>query len=149
MKSKPSKNANLHINRRSLAVLVSTLLVSSGAPVLADAAPTGDGGYNLTLKQLGRSYPMNLHGVEATDSVNFDVRADQVVTGANMVLRYSYSPALLPEVSQINVMVNDVVAASVPLPKENAGSPQKRTVEIPPKLITEFNRLSVQFIGKR
>lgn len=147
MKSKPFKNADLHINRRSLAVLVSTLLVSSGVPVLADAAPTDDGGYNLTLKQLGRSYPMNLHGVEATDSVNFDVRADQVVTGANMVLRYSYSPALLPEVSQINVMVNDVVAASVPLPKENAGSPQKRTVEIPPKLITEFNRLSVQFIG--
>jgi hypothetical protein len=146
MKSKPSKDAGLRINRRSLALLVSTLLVSSGAPVLADAASTGDG-YNFTLKQLGRRSPMNLHGVEATDSVNFDVRADQVVTGAKMTLQYSYSPALLPDVSQINVMVNDVVAASVPLPKESAGSLQKRTVEIPPKLITEFNRLSVQFIG--
>jgi hypothetical protein len=148
MKSKRSKKAGLRIDKRSLTVLVSTLLVSSGIPVLADTAQTGsDDGYNLTLKQLGRNYPMTLHGVEATDSVNFDVPASQVVTGAQMTLQYSYSPALLPEVSQINVMVNDVVAASVPLPKKDAGSLQTQKVEIPPKLITEFNRLSLQFIG--
>ena len=36
--------------------------------------------YTRTLKELGKSYSMNLKGVEATDSVNFDVRADEVVT---------------------------------------------------------------------
>lgn len=148
MKTKHAKSTALGMNRRSLALLVSTLLATSGAPVLADTTPTGvSDGYHFTLKQLGRSYPMNLHGVEATDSVNFDVRADQVVTGAQLTLQYSYSPALLPDLSQINVMVNDVVAASVPLPKEKAGSLQKQTVSIPPKLMTEFNRLSLQFIG--
>ncbi|KAF1047129.1 MAG: Cyclic di-GMP-binding protein [Herbaspirillum frisingense] len=148
MTAKHSKAAGRRLHKRSLSILISTLLVSSGFPVQADTPqPAGSDGYNLSLKQLGRNYPMNLHGVEATDSVNFDVPASQVVTGAQMTLHYSYSPALLPDVSQINVMVNDVVAASVPLPKQGAGSLQTQKVDIPPKLITEFNRLSVQFIG--
>ncbi|KWS74050.1 cellulose synthase BcsB subunit [Pseudomonas savastanoi pv. fraxini] len=90
---------------------------------------------------------MNLRGVEATDSVNFNVRADQVVTGASLSLSYSYSPALLADLSQINVMINDEVAATLPLPKEGAGKPQTQVIEIPPQMITEFNRLSLQFIG--
>jgi cellulose synthase operon protein B len=136
------------LNRRSLAVLISTLLVSSGASVPANvsAADSGDD-YNLTFKQLGHDYPMSLHGVDSTDSVDFDVRADQVVTDAHVTLQYSYSPALLPDLSQINVLVNDVVAASVRLPKESGGTLQKQTLALPAKLITEFNRLSVQFIG--
>lgn len=103
--------------------------------------------YTRTLKELGKSYSMTLKGVEATDSVNFDVRADEVVTAAQVTLQYSYSPALLADLSQINVLVNDQVAASLPLPKEDAGKLQTRTVQIPPQTITEFNRLSLQFIG--
>ena len=112
-------------------------------PVAAAAMP----GQNATLKQLGAGYTLNLRGIEGSDSVNFDVRADRVVTGAQLNLEYSYSPALLPEMSQLNVLVNDQVAASIPLPKETAGSPQKQVVEIPPHLITDFNRLTLQLIG--
>ncbi len=90
---------------------------------------------------------MNLQGVEASDAVNFDIRADEVVNGAQLVLSYSYSPALLADLSQINVLVNDEVAASLALPKEGAGQPQQQVVNIPPHLITEFNRLRLQFIG--
>jgi hypothetical protein len=148
MTSKLSEKAGPRTNKRFLSVLISTLLVSSGIPVQADTPQAGAGnGYSLTLKQLGRSYPISLHGVESTDGVNFDVPASQVATGAQVTLQYSYSPALLPDVSQINVMVNDVVAASIPLLKKDAGSLQTQKVEIPAKLITEFNRLSMQFIG--
>ncbi|WP_034294841.1 cellulose biosynthesis cyclic di-GMP-binding regulatory protein BcsB [Herbaspirillum sp. RV1423] len=148
MKSKLSEKAGPRNNKRFLSVLISTLLVSSGVPVQADTPQAGTGnGYSLTLKQLGRNYPISLHGVESTDSVNFDVPASQVATGAQVTLQYSYSPALLPDVSQINVMVNDVVAASIPLLKKDAGSLQTQKVDIPAKLITEFNRLSMQFIG--
>lgn len=140
--------SGLRLIRHYVIVLASTLLAVTGGSVLADATSTGaDNGYDLTFKQLGRNYPMSLHGIEATDSVSFDVRADQVVTGASLTLQYTYSPALLPDLSQINILVNEEVAASLLLPKENAGLLQKRTVEIPPQLITEFNRLSVQFIG--
>lgn len=136
------------IARHSVKVLAAALLTLGSSMVGADTTLTkSDNAYNLTLKQLGRNYPMSLQGVESTDSVNFNVRADQVVTGANLTLHYAYSPALLPELSHINILVNDEVAASLALPKENAGAQQKRTIEIPPQLITEFNRLSVQFIG--
>lgn len=102
---------------------------------------------NATLKELGAGYTMNLRGIEGSDSVNFDVRNDRLVTGAKLNLEYSYSPALLPEMSQLNVLVNDQVAASIALPKENAGSLQKQVVEIPARLITDFNRLTLQLIG--
>ncbi|WP_318531820.1 cellulose biosynthesis cyclic di-GMP-binding regulatory protein BcsB [Pseudomonas huaxiensis] len=114
----------------------------------ADAlSVAGAPGYRLSFKELGKDYTMSLRGIESSDTVNFDMRADEVVTGAQLTLQYTYSPALLSELSQINIMVNDEVAASLPLPKENAGTVQKHTIEIPPYLITEFNRLSVQLIG--
>lgn len=127
---------------------LSPLLQAADKAVIAPAAVQGaENGYSLTLKQLGRRDSMNLQGVESSDSVNFDIRADQVVTGAQLLLNYSYSPALLAELSQINVLVNDEVAASLPLPKEGAGTPQQAIVQIAPHLITEFNRLRLQFIG--
>lgn len=146
MKSTHSDKAGVRMRKRSLAVLISTLLMSTGVSVQADTAKAGDE-YSFTLKQLGRSYPMSLRGVESTDTVFFDVPASQVATGAQVTLKYSYSPALLPELSQINLMVNDVVAASIPLPKDTAGSLQTKKVDLPATLITEFNRLGIQFIG--
>lgn len=103
--------------------------------------------YSATLKQLGTNYVMNLRGIEGSDGVSFDVRADQVVTDARLQLEYSYSPALIPELSQLNVLVNDQVAASLALPKETAGSIQQQSVQIPAHLVTEFNRLTLQLIG--
>ncbi|WP_448144057.1 cellulose biosynthesis cyclic di-GMP-binding regulatory protein BcsB [Pseudomonas silesiensis] len=152
MNSKSFAFGSLRDTRRALARLTCTLLaMGGGATVFADTSPipvpAGINSYSVTLKQLGRNYPMALRGVESTDSVNFDVRADSIVTGAHLSLQYTYSPALLADLSQINVMVNDEVAASLPLPKENAGVLQKQVVEIPAHLITEFNRLSLQFVG--
>ena len=103
--------------------------------------------FSATLAQLGINYTMQLRGIEGSDSVSFDVRADQVVSKARVNLEYSYSPALIPELSQLNVMVNDQLATSLALPQENAGSLQQAVVDIPPHLITEFNRLSLQLIG--
>ncbi|MCS3415812.1 cellulose biosynthesis cyclic di-GMP-binding regulatory protein BcsB [Pseudomonas yamanorum] len=137
-------------SRGVLALMIASLLglgsqAQAAAPAVA--VQSTDDGYSLTLKQLGRRDTMNLQGVEASDSVNFDIRADEVVKGAQLLLKYSYSPALLADLSQINVLVNDEVAASLPLPKDGAGIQQEKLVQIPAHLITEFNRLSLQFIG--
>jgi len=130
------------------ALLICALLANSVTPLLAEVPDNGDNyGYRLNFETLGRRYPMNLRGVESTDSINFNVRVDEVVTSARLTLQYAYSPALLTELSHLNILVNEDVAATLPLPKEEAGVMQTRTVEIPPHLITEFNRLSVQFIG--
>ena len=151
MNSTSSAFGSLREPRHVLARLTCALLAlgigaASGETAPASPAPGADS-YTVTLKQLGRNYPMSLRGVESTDSVNFDVRADSIVTGARLNVQYTYSPALLAELSQINVLVNDEVAASLALPKDKAGQLQQQVVEIPAHLITEFNRLGLQFIG--
>ncbi|MGE4336153.1 MAG: cellulose biosynthesis cyclic di-GMP-binding regulatory protein BcsB [Pigmentiphaga sp.] len=107
----------------------------------------GERHYDLTFRQLGAAYPLALRGVDGRNGVLFSVRADEVVTNARVKLEYSYSPALLPEISQINVMINEQTIASLPVPTADAGTLQTATVEIPPHLISEFNRANVQLIG--
>lgn len=117
------------------------------APLASSAAPAVGGDVRYTLDQLGTLYPINLRGVDGSDSFEFGVRDDQVVTAARLKLTYAYSPSLLPELSHINVLVNDQVAASIPLPKETGGASLKRTVDLPPYLITPFSVLRLQLIG--
>ncbi|GAA5235277.1 cellulose biosynthesis cyclic di-GMP-binding regulatory protein BcsB [Verticiella sediminum] len=103
--------------------------------------------YEMDFRELGALYPLQLRGVDARNGVAFSVRADRVVTGGQLRLLYSYSPALIPALSQINVMVNEEVAASLPTPKEDAGKPLEAVIDIPGRLITDFNRLNIQLIG--
>jgi hypothetical protein len=121
---------------------------TSGAPASsAPSAPDGSHTYSLTLKQLGAQYPLNITGVDGSNGVAFSVRADEVVTGAKLKLDYAYSPSLLPDLSHINVLVNGEVAYSIPVPKEEAGKNLQRTVDIPARLVTDFNHLNLQLIG--
>jgi hypothetical protein len=101
----------------------------------------------MTLKQLGVEYPLSLRGSDGRDGVNFNVRVDEIVTQATLKLNYAYSPSMIPELSHINVLVNDEIAASIELTKDSAGTDLERIVNIPSRLITEFNTLSLQLIG--
>lgn len=109
--------------------------------------PGGSRTYSLSLKQLGALYPLQLRGVEGSSGVPFSIRADEIVTGAKLKLNYAFSPALISELSHIKVLVNDEVAATIPVPKEQGGAAQMREIAIPPRLITEFNRLNLQLVG--
>jgi hypothetical protein len=153
--------------RRPLALALSAVMLCgtlplraahAAPPTLPAAAPavpagvqtdptTGARRYSLTLKQLGARLPMMLRGIEGSSSVPFDIRADEVVSSAKLTLKYAYSPALLADLSHINVMVNGEVAATVPVPKAAAGANQEVTVDLPPPLITQFNTLNIQLIG--
>jgi hypothetical protein len=121
----------------------------SVVPTTADqgeATPTGRRS-TLSFRDLGALYPLELHGLDSQNGVSFSVRANQVVTGAKLHLRYSYSPSLISNLSHLVIFVNGEVAAAVPLPKEQAGMPLSRDIPIEPRLITEFNHLSIQFVG--
>ncbi|SAI66772.1 cellulose synthase regulator protein [Bordetella ansorpii] len=111
------------------------------------AAPPFVPSVSYTLEQLGAQYPVNLRGVDGSNTFNFGVRNDQVVTAARLDMRYTYSPSLLPDISHINVLVNDEVAATIPVPKEQGGVNQRRTIDIPPYLVTADSALRLQLIG--
>ena len=109
------------------------------------AAP--DVSYSLTFKQLGSTKALNLRGIDGRSSLPFSVRADEVITKATLKFTYTASPDLLADLSKINVIINGEVAASLPLPKETAGTPVSQVVDLPAHLITEYNVLTLQLIG--
>ena len=118
---------------------------AGGLPVPPPAPPVPTVTYSL--QQLGAQYPLNITGVDGSDTLRFGVRDDQVVTGAQLNLRYAYSPALLPDISHINVLVNDQIAFSIPVPKKTGGQSLDQTFQLPPYLITSSNNLRLQLIG--
>ncbi|OVZ62111.1 MULTISPECIES: cellulose biosynthesis cyclic di-GMP-binding regulatory protein BcsB [unclassified Pigmentiphaga] len=155
----PSKRAHQPAARPLSLVLAAAMLLTSlplraqpaAAGGEADAKPeqlvSGGRSYGVPLKRLGASTPMTIRGVEGSFRLPFDIRADEVVSSAQLRLRYTYSPALLEDLSHINVLVNGEVAASIPVPKDTAGKPKETVVALPPQLITQFNNLNVQLIG--
>jgi hypothetical protein len=118
-------------------------------PTTAEPGTLVPGGrrQTLTFADFGALDPLQLRGTDGQNGIAFSVRNDEVVTGAILHLVYSYSPALLPSISQLKVLVNGEVAATLPVPHEQAGMLVTRDVSIDPRFITEFNHLNVQLIG--
>lgn len=100
----------------------------------------------LTLKQLGVRQPLGLRGVDGSQSFDFSIRGDEVVTGARLKLDYAYSPSLIPELSHLKVMVNGMVVAVIPLPHDGAAG-STREIPIDTKLLQDYNRVTLQLIG--
>ena len=113
----------------------------------APAAASGARKTVVSLRQLGAAYPLKLQGIQSTAGVSFSVRSDEVVTDAKLRLNYSYSPALIPRLSHIKVLVNEQLADTIPVTPEQGGMSLQRDIDIPARLITEFNRLNLELIG--
>ncbi|WP_322028833.1 cellulose biosynthesis cyclic di-GMP-binding regulatory protein BcsB [Paraburkholderia sp. J76] len=123
---------------------------SGDAANLAQAQPAAAASSSTvtwSLRQLGAQYALNLRGVDGSNTLPVGVRDDQVVSGARLNLRYAYSPALLPDLSHINVLVNDQVAASIAVPRDTAGASLQRTIALPAYLFTSNSKLRLQLIG--
>jgi len=58
--------------------------------------------------------------VQGEGSLPFSVRKDEVVTGGKVDLSFAYSPALIPDLSHLTVLINGEVLGSIPLPKDKA-----------------------------
>lgn len=118
----------------------------------AEPAPAFNSGLPLrqviqTFRELGQGEPIHLNGIDGYELVSFGLRQDEVVVKARLKLRYSYSPSMIPELSHIKVSLNDEVLATIPLPKELAGSEQIREVELDNLYLSDFNQLKFQLIG--
>ncbi|SAK49698.1 cellulose synthase regulator protein [Caballeronia ptereochthonis] len=123
--------------------------LGSRTPTTADPGTLVPGGRRQTLSffDYGALDPLQLRGTDGQNGIAFSVRGDEVVTAAILHLIYSYSPSLLPSTSQLKLLINGEVAATLPVPREQAGMLVARDVAIDPRFITEFNHLNVQLIG--
>jgi hypothetical protein len=112
----------------------------AGAPVLVVDSPR-------SFASLGFGQSIRLSGDHNSVVIPFSVRLDEVARTARLHLRFTASPALLPELSHLKVSLNGQMLATVALPKEFAGVSQERDVPLDPRLISDYNELRLQLIG--
>lgn len=103
--------------------------------------------WKVSLKDLGMARPIALRGVDSEASVGVGVRRDEAVETARLRLTFTLSPALIPALSHLKVMLNDETLQTLVLDKERLGTPQTIELNIDPRYFTDYNRFRFQFIG--
>lgn len=121
----------------------------AAAPAAAAASAPGaaDNVRRHAFSALGGGAVIPLRSTDGQAVLRFGTRSDELVTRAVLKLRYSWSPALIANLSHLKVLLNDEVVATLPLPRENAGKSQAAELELDPRLVAEYNALTLQFIG--
>ncbi len=101
----------------------------------------------LTLHQLGAIGPLTLRGTSPLQGVQFGVRADEVVTAATLNLSGAMSPALLPDYSNVTVMLNEQYVGTIPVDRDH---PRFDNLMMPvsPVFFQDNNRLNFRFTGR-
>ena len=117
-----------------------------GAAIGEASVTAGGDSRVLTFESLGQQKPIRLRGVTGEIAVPVAVRDDELVTKARMTLKFSHSPSLIFPLSHLNVLVNNELAATIPLSSETA-SGAERTIDIDPKLFVEYNQIGLQLIA--
>jgi cellulose synthase operon protein B len=101
---------------------------------------------SLDLKQLGAWSAIKLRGYDASRTLAYTVRSDEMVVGAKLSLAYDYSPSLIEELSQLNIFVNDKLVASDGLAK-GKGLAVRRDITLETAAMRDYNELRINFVG--
>ncbi|MCR0982515.1 UDP-forming cellulose synthase catalytic subunit [Roseomonas populi] len=124
--------------------------VAPSAPVTfgGDATPgAGSRTETRTLRQLGLRSPMQLRGLADLQGILFGIRSDEVVTGAKLTLQGATSPALIPELSQIAVTINEQFVGTI-TPDRSRPAFGPVEFQINPVFFADSNRLNFRFTGR-
>ena len=111
----------------------------------ADYVPSWD--VNRNFEQLGRPVDSLLLGTRNADQYEFTLRRDRIASDATLQLEYTPSPALLPTLSHLRVYLNDALMSVIPIEKDQLGKKTTRQVALDPRLISDFNRVRLEFVG--
>ncbi len=115
-------------------------------------APVTPGHYQDTFSLNDAGSPqIELHGIDSVHSIYFTLPETHVVKTAKVHVYYAFSPALLPQLSHIKLILNGTLFATIqPTPGQVGGS-DSRDAEaefaIPTDLLVHNNTLTIEFIG--
>lgn len=101
---------------------------------------------SLTLKQMGAWSAINLRGVDASRTLSFPIRSDEVVVSARLRFAFDYSPALIPELSHLRVLLNERTVTLEALRKDKELG-NAREVNLDPRLFKDINYLRFNSIA--
>lgn len=98
----------------------------------------------LTMKNFGNPDGYTLKTIKTERRYDFTVPTQWKVLPQTAVhVTYQHSPALLPERSSLNILVNNRILETISLGKHNV-TPTSLTIPIPPELLQERNHLTFQ-----
>lgn len=138
---------SLRIALRQFVQATAALIVLPPVALAMDAtSPSSDPPSQITFAQLGAP-TLELRGTRPSATVNLGVRGDEVVMAAKLRLRFTYSPALLPQLSHLRVSLNDQVLAALALPADQSGREIEREVALDPRYFTDYNQIRFDLIG--
>ncbi|WP_053178106.1 cellulose biosynthesis cyclic di-GMP-binding regulatory protein BcsB [Pseudomonas kilonensis] len=131
----------------SLALLAT--VCAQDATALAPAAVSNVPSWNTaySFEQLGRPADSLLLGIHNSDQIEFSLRRDRIASDAKLQLEYTPSPSLQPQISHLRVYLNDVLMSVVPIEKDHLGKRVNQSVALDPRLISDFNRVRLEFVG--
>ncbi|MFJ2363445.1 cellulose biosynthesis cyclic di-GMP-binding regulatory protein BcsB [Pseudomonas sp. NPDC087697] len=115
------------------------------APAAVSNVPSWSTAYSF--EQLGRPADSLLLGIHNSDQIEFSLRRDRIASDAKLQLEYTPSPSLLPQISHLRVYLNDVLMSVVPIEKDQLGKRVNQSVTLDPRLISDFNRVRLEFVG--
>ncbi|HEX4871557.1 MAG TPA: UDP-forming cellulose synthase catalytic subunit, partial [Nevskiaceae bacterium] len=118
---------------------------SAPVPLVDPAAATSAGSRTLTLEQLGIERPIRLRGVQGEVAIPVAVRDDELVTRARLNLRYAHSPALIYNLSHLNILLNNELAGTIKFSDLTAQGAEA-VVDLDPRLFVEYNQLGLQAV---
>ena len=120
---------------------------STPVPLAADA-PLSPGTRRVVynLRQLGAAGPLALRGTSELQGVEFGIRADEVVTAAQLDLNGAVSPALIPEFSNVTVTLNEQYVGTIPVNRDQPTF--VLAMPVSPVFFQDNNRLNFRFTGR-
>lgn len=121
---------------------VAAAAIATAPPVAIRAAHE----MRVTFAELGAD-SIALQGVLSTAGLDLGIRKDEVVVGAVLHLRLTYSPSLVQDLSHLRVSVNGQTAAAVPLDRADAGHEVERSISLDPRYFSDYNHIQLDFIG--
>lgn len=88
-----------------------------------------------------------LKGIQPEQEIKFTVRRDQLVRKAELHLIYTPSPALITNMSQIKVYLNNELMTVIAIKNDGLGKPNTITIPLDPRYFSDINKLRFSFIG--
>lgn len=135
--------------KASLAVLTTCFACAALAqPTQTEPMSTGlQRQYAVSLNPFSNDSSLDLRGVDGRRGVTFGIRRDERIESLRLDLVFSYSNALLEQLSHLNVLLNGAVIEALPLPEEAAVPMTQVQVDVPVVDLKPFNVLELQLIG--
>ncbi len=91
---------------------------------------------------------LRLDGFTPSIELGLGSRADRLVNSATLTLNYRYSPAILADISQVNILLNSETVKTISLNANDADTTQTIRVDLPAPLFTDYNRITFELVAQ-